>query len=588
MLNTTHQHDKIAAMRFLILRRVLCSRQAATKGYTNKPADNIPTEDGSATTIDDDSSTSSNMSTNANDSDSSSSSSSSSSNRNSRKSPPRKKYPLLYSSSSPSTAPSKALSARIQLALSIFMKKPIPQNWRHLVSLLRGENVQLQLGGAAPSLSSSSSVPHNKGMKRTLARLEKSLADELTVYEAEDDDAEEEELEKERAELAVDGEPVMELLAPEAPELGNCSDDAEMESGGSQYSGEAELDIPVSAAKSFINRPSTGNWELLVQLFRNENIQRFDSNKNAPHEILSVGSDLTFDDSLEAMEDNNPKTLSVIYESDEDYDTEDGGEGEESIVGLGLLPEMYCPDEMDSVDYESDDSEGVGVQKEDHVHEKDHNEAGDDQGRGAVAATDGESPEAPFAGQIDWPFPDEKETAAAAAAAAATPSRASTVARQSTTKKPPSFANTKAKAYVILWERRIRRFDQNQVNVVQKSVHPRNVIRSSELSKMADSRSKEEMTMHTTPKANANARIKSDKLAPRKRIDIVSPPLLKMTKAGARDEDRSPTSTNCTPSVTFSTSTALWNMNVRDEVMNWENKLKSTHTDVHRVLFGLV
>ena len=328
-------------MRFSNLQRFFCFREAAAEGNTNKPGDNIPhDEDGSATT-DDDSSTSSNVFTNE-------INKANSSNKNGCKSLPRKSYPLLYATSSPSTASSKAVPVRIQLALSMFMNRPVPQNWSHLVSLLRGENV------------------HDEGRKRTLDRLEKSLVDELTVYEAQVDDVEEG-LRDESDGIALEGESVMELLAPESPQLMNIYDYAE----------------------------------------------------------------------------------SIIHESDED-----GGEGEDSIIGLGLLPDMYDLDEIGSVDYVPNESEEE--QKEEHVHEYDDNEGGNYHERGAVTATNGESREASFRGRIDWPFP-------ATAAAAASPSRASTAAQQSTAKNPPSFANTNAKAYVILWERRIQRFDQNQV-----------------------------------------------------------------------------------------------------------------------------
>jgi len=349
----------------------------------------------------------------------------------------------------------------------MFMQRPVPQNWSYLVSLLRGENMQRRL--EEPSLSSSwprSQNNHDEGAKRTLARLEKSLADELTVYEEEVDD--EESLEEEREESTVEGETVMELLAPNALSLVNSS-------AGRQHSDEAEIDVPGSVAKTFIKRPSAENWDLLVQLFRNENRQRWD--KDQPHEIMRVESDLTCDESLDAMERNNPKALSIIYESDEetDHDNEDDGE-EESIVGIGLLPEMYN---------ESDESEGVEdeEQKDELVIEKEEDDEDNDLER-EIRATE-ESSESPSACQVDWPCSEEEETfeAETAAAAAAVPSRAFLrPAPKATTRVPPSFANTRAKAYVLLWERRIRRFDQSQVNVVQKSVQPANVVQSTDLS----------------------------------------------------------------------------------------------------------
>lgn len=329
------------------------------------------------------------------------------------------------------------------------------------MNLLREEAVH------CPSMSSSCPHYDDEGMKRTLARLEarleKTLADELTVFEVENDEDEltvyeaeddegEEVIGKQKEELAVGGESVMELLAaPKVPKLVKSSAPTKIKlrNRGSSMD-EAELDIPGSAANTFIERPSIENWELLVQLFRNENGKRWAKNKNAPHEILRVDSDLTVDESMEAvMGENNPKALSIIYESDE--------EEKESMVGM--------PETGGIVDHESDESGGKvnEEQKEEH-----------DQERRVDPATNGEWPEAPsFAGQLDWqldwPCPDEREMveivdSASAAAGGAMPSP-----NETPIKVPPSFSNTRAKAYVILWERRIRRFDQSQVNVVQKS-----------------------------------------------------------------------------------------------------------------------
>eukprot|EP00984_Skeletonema_dohrnii_P036301 scaffold37123_cov128-Skeletonema_dohrnii-CCMP3373.AAC.7 len=550
-------------MRFSILPRVFSSRQAA-KQNTNKPADNTSNEDGSATT-DDESSTSSNTSTNGNKSISTNSSSS--------KSPPRKKYPLLSSSSTPSTVPSKALPVRIQFALSMFMQRPVPQNWSYLVSLLRGENMQRRLEEAPWPRSQRND---DEGAKRTLARLEKSLADELTVYEEEDDG--EESLEEEREESTVEGDAVMELLAPNALQHVNSSAPTQMKRGGRQDSDEAEIDVPGSVAKTFIKRPSAENWDLLVQLFRNENRQRWD--KDQPHEIMRVESDLTCDESLDAMERNNPKALSIIYESDEetDNDNEDDGE-EESIVGIGLLPEMYN---------ESDESEGVEVedeeQKDELVNEKEEDDKDDDLER-EIRATE-ESPEASSACQVDWPCSEEEVTLEAETAAAAVPSRAFLrPAPKATTRVPPSFANTRAKAYVLLWERRIRRFDQSQVNVVQKSVQPANVVQSTDLS--------------MAPKAKCAVKTTNNAVASRKRlahtaVAASSPILPKIMNADTRDEvsyheeKTLPANNNHTPIVisTSSSSTTRCNNIVLDEVINWENKMTSIHEDVQHVLLG--
>jgi hypothetical protein len=425
------------------------------------------------------------------------------------------------------------------------------------VRLLRGENMQRRLEEAPWPRSQRND---DEGAKRTLARLEKSLADELTVYEEEDDD--EDSLEEEREESTIEGETVMELLAPNALQHVNSSAPTQMKRGGRQDSNEAEIDVPGSVAKTFIKRPSAENWDLLVQLFRNENRQRWD--KDQPHEIMRVESDLTCDESLDAMDRNNPKALSIIYESDEETDNgnEDSGE-EESIVGIGLLPEIYN---------ESDESEGVvdEEQKDELVNEKVEDDEDDDLEREIRAME--ESPEAPSTCQVDWPCSEEEETVEVVEAAAV-PSRAVLrPAPKTTTRVPPSFANTRAKAYVLLWERRIRRFDQSQVNVVQKSVQPANVVQSTDLS-MA---SEDKCDVKTT-----NNAVASRKRLAHTAVAVSSPILPKIMNADTRDEvNRLPANNN------QSSSTTRCNDNVLDEVINWETKMTSIHEDVHHVLLG--
>jgi hypothetical protein len=251
----------------------------------------------------------------------------------------------------------------------MFMKRPIPENWNYLVTLLRGENMQRRLE-MAPLSSSSSSWPQSlhydeEGMNRTLARLEKSLADELTVYEADEEVDEEEDdedgLEEERDESAVTGETAIDLIALKVPPYSDSGAPTKIEGGGGSFDSD-EIDIAGSVARTFIKEPSTENWELLVELFR-KNGQRWNNEnvvppprEDQPHQLLRVESDLsTLDESLEAMEEEeDPKALSFIYEADEESGDEDDGEGECSIGGL--MPEMLYQEETgSSVDYESDE-----------------------------------------------------------------------------------------------------------------------------------------------------------------------------------------------------------------------------------------
>ena len=74
----------------------------------------------------------------------------------------------------------------------------------------------------------------------------------------------------------------------------------------------------------------------------------------------------------------------------------------------------------------------------------------------------------------------------------------------------------------------------------------------------------------------------NDKVASRKRIIRPNVNSTSPASSEARDEvnhyneKHRPTNFNCSPIVTPNASTstaALWNTNVRDQVMNWENKL---------------
>jgi len=280
------------------------------------------------------------------------------------------------------------------------------------VTLLRGENMQRRLE-MAPLSSSSTSWPQSlhydeEGMNRTLARLEKSLADELTVYEADEEVDEEEDdedgLEEERDESAVAGETAIDLIALKVPPYSDSGAPTKIERGGGSFDSD-EIDIAGSVARTFIKEPSTENWELLVELFR-KNGQRWNNEnvvppprEDQPHQLLRVESDLTLDESLEAMEEEeDPKALSIIYEADEESGDEDDGEGECSIGGL--MPEMLYQEETgSSVDYESDENEGDEDQDLEPEDEQDE-EARDEV---VLAVEEESSAEAPFAGQVDWP-----------------------------------------------------------------------------------------------------------------------------------------------------------------------------------------
>ena len=464
------------------------------------------------------------------------------------------------------------------------------------MSLLRGENMQRKLEVASSWPQAGTDSGDNEGMNRTLARLEKSLADELTVYEAEEEEEDDENLEEEKEASAVGAgageEIVMELLAPKVapppPPLARSAPTKKMKRGGRLDSDEAELDIPGSVAETFMKRPSTGNWELLVELFRNENRRNNESNilspprKDQPHQVLRVESDLTFDESLEAMEENEHKELSIIYESDEETDTT-----------------RNLEEETGSVDYyESDESEEEEEEEEDLLpppHTAQPCVLPPVVLEEVVPATEEKPPaEEPFAaGEVDWPWPDEEEEAVVpTTAVAAVPLRAAmplrepssppNLPRKPTTttivRVPPSFANTKAKAYVLLWEKRIRRYDQSQVNVVQKSAvePPSNVMIESTnypnyLSNMFESRQDVAVTScETMPPAVTTA---------------TSP------AAGfiIHEEKRFvPTTNNCTPVISStaasSSSSSRSNNIVRAEVMSWENKMSNIHKDAQHVI----
>src|SRR5210317_1432359 len=92
--------------------------------------------------------------------------------------------------------------------------------------------------------------------------------------------------------------------------------------GSSTTPTSSEIDIPETVAKTFIKRPSAGNWDLLVELFRKEKRQQQNAamsstllRKDQPHQVLRVESDLTFDEEHNDDDDDDTKTLSIIYES---------------------------------------------------------------------------------------------------------------------------------------------------------------------------------------------------------------------------------------------------------------------------------
>ncbi len=346
----------------------------------------------------------------------------------------------------------------------------------------------------------------------------------------------------------------------------------------------------------------------MVELFRNKNRQRWNNNnenvippprKDQPHQELRVESDLTFDESFEAMEEeDDPKALSIIYESDEESDDEEAAT--ESIGGL--MPEMPNQAETGSVDYESDESEGDEVEDQEYKLDEEEEEESDE----VVSATEEESSvEAPFAGQVDWPWPEEEEEIVVPTSAAE-PLREP----KPTTRVPPGFANTRAKAYVLLWEKRIRRFDQSQVNVVQKSATPpTNVIQSTHLSNnMIDSR--KDVVVVTPMISNANVNVgmttttcgvTSSKTHAPHAVTATSSPTWPNMKADTRDDEvihhevekrlLLANNNNRTPVIVTSTTpittTTRSKNSVRDEVMNWENKLRNIHKDAQYVLLGM-
>ncbi len=107
------------------------------------------------------------------------------------------------------------------------MKRPIYDNWVYLVSLLRGEKLrQLEMGGSGSSGGE---------------RVEKSLADELTVFEAEEVDEEEEEKDSTMKHHEVEEE-------QHQPNTFNNN------IGSNTTPTSSEIDIPETVAKTFIKR----------------------------------------------------------------------------------------------------------------------------------------------------------------------------------------------------------------------------------------------------------------------------------------------------------------------------------------------